>query len=61
MDTRPDASRATKFTYSLSCFGTELVHRCLGVFGTVFTSFFFGGGGGGGGEMVHFEAACPRK
>ena len=39
MNTRPDASRATKFTYLLSCFANELVHRCLGVFCTVLHLF----------------------
>ena len=31
MATRPEASRATKFTYLLSCSANELVHRRLGV------------------------------
>ena len=42
MNTGPDASRATKFTYLLSCFANELVHRRLGVFCTVFTSVYLG-------------------
>ena len=41
-DTRAEASRATKFTYLLSCFANELVHRRLGVFCTVFTSVYSG-------------------
>ena len=42
MNTRPEASRATKFTYLLSCFANELVHRRLGVFCTVFTFVYWG-------------------
>ena len=42
MDTGPEASRATKFTYLPSCSANELVHRRLGVFCTVFTPVYWG-------------------
>ena len=42
MATRPEASRATKFTYLPSCSANELVHRRLGVFCIVFASVYWG-------------------
>ena len=38
LEQMPRARR--RITYLLSCFATELVHRCLGVFCTVFTSVY---------------------
>ena len=40
LDQMPRARQ--RITYLLSCFATELVHRCLGVFCTVFTSVHWG-------------------
>ena len=37
-----EASRATKFTYLATCSANELVHRRLGVFGTIFAPVYGG-------------------